>query len=321
MEYVWGHRRRYNDYPSFIRKKFGGRVQKLSINAGFTCPNRDGTKDVRGCAYCNNNSFRPAYCEPDKSVTQQIEEGIAFFERKYPDMRFLAYFQSYSNTYEEVGLLDKVYSEALNHQKIRGLVIGTRPDCVNVEILDLLQEKSHDYFVTVEYGIESTLDQTLDRINRHHSFEDVKRAVALTKARDIHTGGHLILGLPGENQKDALRHAGRISELSIDTLKLHQLQIVKGTAFAKEYKRDPSEFPLFNMEEYLDLVVDFLERLSPGITVERFINQAPHDLLIAPKWGRKNFEVVAKIEKRLKERNTWQGRLSRFIPNKSFPKE
>ena len=240
-KFPWGHARRYNDYPTFIKQKFGGRVQKLSINAGFTCPNRDGSKDFRGCAYCNNTSFRPEYCEPKKTVTQQIDEGVQFFSRKYPEMRFLAYFQSFSNTYGDIELLDNVYSEALSHPKIMGLVIGTRPDCINDAILSLIANKAVNNFVALEYGIESTLNTTLDRINRHHSYEESICAIKKTKAFNIHTGGHLILGLPGESREDFLHHASRISELSLDSLKLHQLQIVKNTTFAKEYKNHPED--------------------------------------------------------------------------------
>jgi radical SAM protein (TIGR01212 family) len=305
----WLDKKRYNDYPSYIRRKFGGRVQKISVNAGFTCPNRDGSKGRRGCHYCNNSSFRPGYCEPDKSVSQQIEEGVAFFEKKYPQMQFLAYFQSYSNTYGDPELLDKIYTEALSHDKVVGLVIGTRPDCVDADILNLIAQKSDEHFVAVEYGIESTLDRTLERINRQHDFAAVKMAVDQTLGRNIHIGGHLILGLPGESRQDMLDHAARLSDLSLDSLKLHQLQIVSNTTFAKEYREDPDAFHLFDLEEYLELTVDFLELLSPQITVERFVNQAPHEMLIAPKWGLKNFEIVAKIEQRLKQRNTWQGRL------------
>ena len=310
IDFPWGHTRRYNDYPTFIKNRFGGRVQKLSINAGLTCPNRDGSKDFRGCSYCNNTTFRPEYCEPEKSVTQQIGEGINFFSRKYPDMRFLAYFQSFSNTYGSIELLERIYSEALAQDKIDGLVIGTRPDCVNDAILDLIAEKSKNYFVTIEYGIESTSDATLERINRQHTYQEAVEAIQKTKERNIHIGAHLILGLPGESKADQLAHAKRISELPLDTLKLHQLQIVKNTTFAKEFKNNPTAFHLFEMDEYIDLVIDFLELLNPMIKVERFVNQSPSDMLIAPKWGGlKNFEMVVKIEKRLKERNTWQGRL------------
>lgn len=309
-DFPWGHTRRYNDYPTFIKNRFGGRVQKLSINAGFTCPNRDGSKDFRGCSYCNNNTFRPDYCEPEKSITQQIEEGINFYEKKYLEMRFLAYFQSYSNTYGTTELLEKIYSEALAHNKIDGLVIGTRPDCVDDAILDLIADKSKDYFVTVEFGIESTLDRTLERINRQHSYQEATEAIKETRKRNIQMGAHLILGLPGESRDDQLEHAKRISELPIDTLKLHQLQIVKNTTFAKEYKNKSTDFHLYELEEYIGFCVDFLELLRPGIAVERFVNQSPGDMLIAPTWGLKNFEIVTKIEKRLKERSTWQGRLS-----------
>ena len=233
IDFPWGHTRRYNNYSTFIKNKCGGRVQKLSIHAGFTCPNRDGSKDVRGCSYCNNTTFRPEYCEPEKSVTNQIGEGIDFFSPKYPDMRFLAYFQPYSNTYGSLALLDQIYTEALAHDKIDGLAIGTRPDCVNDAVLDLIAEKSKDYFVTIEYGIESTLDATLNRINRQHTYQEAVEAIHKTKSRNIHVGAHLILGLPGESMADQLAHAKNISELPIDTLKLHQLQIVKNTTFAK----------------------------------------------------------------------------------------
>lgn len=309
IQFPWGHARRYNDFPSFIKNKFGRRVQKLSINAGFTCPNRDGSKDYRGCAYCNDTTFRPGYCEPERTVTQQLDEGVRFFSKKNPDMLFLAYFQSFSNTYAELSLLERVYTEALSHQKIVGMVIGTRPDCVDDEVLDLIAEKAKNQFVVIEYGIESTLDKTLERINRHHTYQDVINALNKTNARNIHTGGHLILGLPGESREDFLDHAKRISQLPIETLKLHQLQIVKNTTFAKEYNSHPEEFNLFELEEYIELIVDFLTLLRPSIIVERFVNQSPKNMLIAPKWGLKNFEMVAKIEKRLETQGTWQGKL------------
>jgi uncharacterized protein len=308
MTYPWGHERRYNDYPSYIKKMFGGRVQKLSINAGFTCPNRDGSKSTKGCAYCNNNTFRPGYCEPDKSVTRQINEGVQRFRTKYPDARYLAYFQSFSNTYGEMELLDRVYSEALKHPAIAGLVIGTRPDCVDDSVLDLIAEKAKNTFLTIEYGIESTLDRTLDHINRQHTFIDTIVAIEKTKARSIHTGGHLIMGLPGESREEMLQHAVRVSDLQIDTLKLHQLQIVKNTTFAAEYRKNPEKFDLFEMGDYINFSVDFLELLSPDIKVERFVNQSPGNMLIAPAWGLKNYEIVDKIEKRLSMRDSWQGK-------------
>ncbi|NJN26391.1 MAG: TIGR01212 family radical SAM protein [Cyclobacteriaceae bacterium] len=307
--YPWGHERRYNDYPSFVRRTFGFRVQKLSIDAGFTCPNRDGSKSRKGCAYCNNNTFKPGYCEPENTVTQQINEGVNFFSNKYPDMRYLAYFQSYSNTYGDEQLLKRLYQEALDHEKIIGLVLGTRPDCLNESILDLIGNIAKTHFISVEFGIESTLDPTLMRINRQHTYQETIDAIAMTKARGIHTGGHLILGLPGESREELLSHAGRLAHLPIDSLKLHQLQIVKHTTFAKEFHKNPGEFVLFCLEDYIELIVDFVELLRPDITLERFASQTPGDLLIAPRWGLKNFELVARIDKRLAERNTWQGRL------------
>ncbi len=306
--FPWGHTRRFNDYPSYIRRLFGGRVQKLSINAGFTCPNRDGSKSKRGCAYCNNSTFRPAYCEPEKSVSQQIDEGVRFFSPKHPEARYMAYFQSFSNTYGDVALLERIYTEALAHPQIDGLVIGTRPDCVDNEILDMIAEKSRKAYVIIEYGIESTLNRTLDRINRQHSFEEAIEAIHNTRERGIYVGGHLILGLPGESKEDMLAHAKRLNPLGLDTLKLHQLQIVRNTTFAKEYLQDPGQFSLFESGEYINFMVEFLELLSPDIKVERFINQSPGAMLIAPKWGIKNFEIVHKIEKLLDTRNSWQGR-------------
>ncbi len=317
--FPWGHTKRYNDHATFLKNRFHGqRIQKLSINAGFTCPNRDGTKSTHGCSYCNNTAFRPGYCVPTSSVTQQIDEGLEFFAHKYPSMRFLAYFQSYSNTYGDVALLEAIYNEALAHDKIDGLVIGTRPDCVDDEILDMIGEIATKTFVTIEYGVESTLDRTLDRINRHHTYQEGVDAILKSKARNIHTGAHLILGLPGESENDLLSHADRISALPIDTLKLHQLQIVKNTTFAVEYARDPSQFHLFSLEEYIDLIVRFLERLRPSISVDRFINQSPPEMLIAPHWGLKNFEVMMMVEKELARRDTWQGRLYKPVSNYDY---
>lgn len=307
--FPWGHDRRYNDYPGYIRKRFGSRVQKLSINAGFTCPNRDGSKSSKGCAYCNNNTFRPAYCKPEKSVTAQLKEGMKIFGRKHPQGQYMAYFQSFSNTYGNVELLRALYSEALQHPMVNGLVIGTRPDCVDEEILDMIAEIAQDTYVVIEYGIESTINLTLERINRQHTFEETIRAVNMTRDRGILVGGHLILGLPGESNETMLGHAYKMNDLQLDCLKLHQLQIVRKTAFAVEYNKTPEQFTLFECGEYIDFIVDFLERLSPEIKVERFINQSPGAMLIAPRWGIKNFEFVHKIEKRLADRNTFQGRL------------
>lgn len=309
MKFPWNHDRRYNDFPTYFKACFQERVQKVSIDAGFNCPNRDGSKALNGCSYCNNKTFKPDYCRLEKSITEQLQQGIDFFARKYKSMQFLAYFQAYSNTYADLETLKQRYEEALAHPKVIGLVIGTRPDCVTPEVLDYLEQLAKEYYVMVEFGVESVKDETLDRINRGHGFAEAQQAIAETARRGIHNCAHLILGLPGENRADFLDQAREISRLPVENLKLHQLQIHKGTRMAVEYANCPDDFSLFTVEEYIDLVVDYLELLSPAIILERFISQAPKDLLIAPKWGLKNFEFVAKLEKRLEERDTWQGRL------------
>jgi len=301
--------KRYNDYSTYIRTTFGERVQKLSLDAGFTCPNRDGSKGFGGCTYCNNNSFNPSYCEPTKSVTQQFDEGIEVLSKRNKNQKFLAYFQAYSNTYGELQGLKKLYSEALDHPKIHGLVIGTRPDCVSDELLDHIEMLSKQKYVSLEYGIESTLNRTLGAINRGHTFEETQEAYKNADGRGFHLGGHMIIGLPGETREEILAHADRISQLPINSLKLHQLQIIKHTVMAVQLKRTPEMFNLFEMDEYIDLIIDFLERLRPDIVLERFVSESPASLLIAPKWGKKNFEMVAKLDARMVERNASQGRL------------
>lgn len=307
--YDWGHTKRYNDFSTYFRNLFQERVQKVSIDAGFTCPNRDGTKGVGGCTYCNNKTFKPTYCNLENSVSTQVEQGVEFFAKKYKSMKFLAYFQAYTNTYAPLSELKKLYEEALQHPKIVGLVISTRPDTVDAELLDYLQELSKKVYVMVELGLESHLDKTLESINRGHSFSESVWALEETAKRGINNCAHMILGLPGESRGELLEQAKVISKLPIKNLKLHQLQIHKHTLLEKQFEQTPDSFKLYTAEEYIDLVVDYLELLNPKIIVERFISQAPKDMLIAPKWGLKNFEFVAKVEKRLIERGTWQGRL------------
>jgi len=299
--------KRYNDHNSQMKEKFGGRVQKVLINAGFTCPNRDGTKGRGGCTYCNNKSFSPSYCHPKKSVTEQINDGIHFF-RKYKSQSYFAYFQTYSNTYASLDKLKKLYAEALAQPKVIGLVIGTRPDCVDTAILDYLEELAQEYFIQIEYGIESTNDKTLELINRCHSHQETIDTIENSANRGLHIGAHLILGLPGESRDDILNHAKQLSKLPIDVLKVHQLQIVKDTIMEKQFAENPDFFSFRTAEEYIQLVCDFIERLNPSIALERFVSEAPSDLLIAPKWGLKNYAVVHKIEKELKQRDSWQGK-------------
>ena len=308
-DYIWGHHKRYNDFSSYFKNKFSERVQKVSIDAGFTCPNRDGTKGLGGCTYCNNKTFKPTYCNLENSVTSQIQKGVEFFGKKYKTMQYLAYFQAYTNTYAPLDDLKVLYDEALLHPKIIGLVISTRPDAVSSELLDYLEELSKKVYVMVEFGLESHLDKSLIAINRGHTFAESVWALEQTAKRGINNGAHLILGLPGETRSDLLEQAEVISKLPIKNLKLHQLQIHKGTLLEKQYSKKPDHFDLYTANNYIELVVDYLELLNPKIIVERFISQAPPEMLIAPKWGLKNFEFVAKVEKRLKERDTWQGRL------------
>lgn len=300
--------KRYKDLGDFFAQQFPFKVQKISINAGFTCPNRDGSKGYGGCTYCNNQTFSPDYCHKEEGIAEQIQRGINFFSRKYPSMKYLAYFQAYTNTYGELTSLINKYEEALRQPNVVGLIIGTRPDCMPDALLDYLTELSKRTFVMVEYGVESTLNTTLDYINRGHSWECSVEAIQRTTDRGIITGVHMILGLPGESRDEILNHACELSKLPIKTLKLHQLQLIKYTRMAKQFIETPEKFHLFKADEYIDLAIDFIELLRPDIIVERFVSQSPKDLLIAPDWGLKNFQFTAKVNKRLEERDTWQGK-------------
>lgn len=301
-------RKRYREFGDFLRERFPFKAQKIAINAGFTCPNRDGSKGRGGCTYCNNQTFNPGYCQTDKSVTDQLAEGVRFFSRKYPEMRYLAYFQAYTSTYGEQERLERLYEEALDYPGVVGLVIGTRPDCVPDRLLDYLARLSEQVLVLVEYGVESTLDRTLRRINRGHDFAEAEEAIRRTAARGIAVGAHLILGLPGESRDEILGHADRLSDLPLTTLKLHQLQLIRHTRMALEFERRPEDFHLFTADEYIDLAIDFIERLDPAIALERFVSQSPKELLIAPDWGLKNYEFTARVNRRLAERDSWQGK-------------
>ncbi|BEG97989.1 TIGR01212 family radical SAM protein [Bacteroides sedimenti] len=302
----------YNDFSTFLRNHFECKVQKISLNAGFTCPNRDGVKGKGGCTYCNNQTFNPEYCKTEKSVKEQLEEGKLFFARKYPDMKYLAYFQAYTNTYSELEELKQKYEEALSVDGVVGLVIGTRPDCMPNELLDYLQQLNEKAFLLVEYGIESTNDATLKRINRGHTYAETVDAVQRTASRGILTGGHVILGLPGETHDDIVNQAERLSQLPLTTLKLHQLQLIRGTRMAHEFEEHPEEFHLYEVDEYIDLVIDYVERLRPDIVLERFVSQSPKELLIAPDWGLKNYEFTERVKKRMRERGAYQGKLYRY---------
>lgn len=317
IKYPWGDGRRFNSYPAFVKNYFGERIQKVSIDAGFTCPNRDGSKGLGGCTYCSNDAFNPSYCTPHKSISRQIEEGIAFHHKRYKGAGgYLAYFQAYSNTYAPVARLHQLYSEALEFPGIKGLVIGTRPDCVDSEKIDLLKHFSDKYYVKVEYGVESCLDSTLKRINRGHSYAEAVAAIRMTTAAGIHTGAHFILGLPGETRSDMLACAAEISALPLTTVKFHQLQIIRGTTMEKEYRNHPERFSLFSFEDYLEFFIDILEHINPAIVIERFTGEAPPRFIVAPSWGlKRSDQLIRLLEERLEERNTWQGRLYRYVIN------
>lgn len=296
----------YNDYGAWMRRQFPFRVQKISIDAGFSCPNRDGHISHGGCTFCDNRTFNPSYCQPSKSITEQITEGKEFFRHKYPDMKYLAYFQAFSNTYATLDTLQRRYEEALSAEDVVGIVIGTRPDCVSDEILNYLESLNQQTFMIVEYGIESVSDDTLRRVNRGHNFECSRRAIIETHNRGILTGAHIILGLPGESAEDNVRQANIISALPIDILKLHQLQIIRGTQLAAEYEHQP--FNLYTADEYIDLCRRYIERLRPDMVLERFVSQSPKELLVAPKWGLKNYEFANSFVNYMKRMDSWQGK-------------
>ena len=300
-------RQLYNDFGQWIRRQFPFRVQKLSVDAGFTCPNRDGKIGHGGCIYCNNDTFNPSYCDSRLSVTEQLVRGKAFFARKYPDMRYLAYFQAFTNTYNSLDHLKALYDEALSVDGVVGIVIGTRPDCVDDDLLDYLAELNRHTFVIVEYGLETVNDTTLHLINRGHDFACSRSAVERTHERGIITGGHIILGLPGEDADESLRQAEIISSMPLDILKIHQLQVIRGTRLARMYAENP--FHLYTVEEYIRLVSGYIRRLRPSLVLERFVSQSPKELLIAPRWGLKNHEFTDLLNNYMRENGYSQGDL------------
>ena len=302
--------KRYNSFAGYYQKKFGERLQKLVIDAGFSCPNRDGTVGVGGCTYCDNAAFHPGYSTPGKSLFQQIDEGIEFHRGRYPRVKhYLAYFQAYSNTYGPLSRLKELYGEALSHPSVVGLVIGTRPDCIDEEKLDYLASLDKPV-VTIEYGIESCYDATLLRINRGHNFECARRAVEMTAAHGLDVGAHFILGLPGETREMMLEQCSQISAMPLTSVKFHQLQIVKGTRMEKEYAAYPEEFLRLGLDDYIDFMVDILERLRPDLYIERIAGEVPPRFVSETPWGLiRNVDILRLLDKRLEERDTYQGRL------------
>lgn len=290
---------KYIEYGPWLQEQLGTKVQKISVNAGFTCPNRDGTIGFGGCTFCNNQTFNPVYCQPTKSITQQLEEGKLFFARKYPHMKYLAYFQAYTNTYGQLEHLKALYEEALRVPDVVGLVIGTRPDCVPSSLLDYLAELNQRTFLIIEYGIESANEETLLRIHRGHTYALSEEIVKQTAALGIHVGAHIILGFPWESREELMRQADKIAQLPLSTLKLHQLQIIRGTALAQEYQQHPWSLP--TAEEYIDLVLEYIAHLPASLVLERFVSQSPPEYVIAPQWGLKNYEFTNLVKQKMKK--------------------
>ncbi len=308
--FPWGDNRRFNSYKRFLAQRFGTRIQKLTIDAGFSCPNRDGTVGTGGCTYCLNAAFNPSYCSPLKNVSQQLDEGIEFHHNRYRRAgAYLAYFQAFSNTHAPLSDLKQIYAPAINRPDIKGIVIGTRPDCVDNEKLDYFAELSQKMFVSIEYGMESCNDLTLQRINRGHTFSQAVKAIDETSKRGIHTGAHFIFGLPGETVEDWMNAIHIINMLPINSIKFHQLQIIKGTLMEDEYKSKQSDFHHFTMDSYISFITDFTEKLNPEFVIERFAGEVPPRFLSVNNWGTQRYDVVLnKIEQLLETRDSWQGK-------------
>ncbi|OQA01089.1 MAG: coproporphyrinogen III oxidase [Bacteroidetes bacterium ADurb.Bin408] len=315
--YPWGHNRRFNAFPNYCVKVFGQRLQKVAVDAGFTCPNRDGTLSTEGCLYCNNDAFNPSYCNPVLTITEQLKAGIDFLNVRYKKAhKYLPYFQAYTNTYKPVKELEKLYNEALNFPGVVGLIIGTRPDCLDDETAGLLADLSREYFILLEFGVESCNDAILKSINRGHTFKQSADALKICATLGIKAGIHLIFGLPGDTRENMLAQTDIISSLPLHSIKMHQFQVVKGTKMETLYQQQPEIFYNFSREEYIEFVIDFVERLNPAIVIDRFAGEMPPRYLAGPSimadktWGFiRNDQLIQMIEKRMQQRETWQGRL------------
>lgn len=309
MNYPWGNKRRINAASNYLRKTFGTRIQKVTLDAGFTCPNRDGKIAKGGCAFCNNDAFNPSYCTPEKSISRQITEGIEFHQNRYRSAgKYFAYFQAYSNTYGTLPFLQKCYNQALENEKIIGLIIGTRPDCIDEPKLEYLARLAENHYIVIEYGVESIYNKTLHLINRGHSFDDSVKALELTRKYGLHSGAHFIFGLPGESRKEMSDSVHVISQLPLHTIKFHQLQIVRGTQFAKDYQQKRTNFDLFSLDEYIHFMSEFLGRLNPDFVVERLAGETQPRNNIGESWGLRYDQVLQRIENKMKEKDIWQGK-------------
>ena len=310
MIYPWGTERRINTYSDYFKKRFGGRVQKITIDAGFTCPNRDGTYGRGGGTFCDNKAFNPSYNNPSKSIVEQIRQGMDFHRVRYRKaVQYLAYFQAYSNTYADLAILKSRYEQALDIPGVIGIVIGTRPDCVDERKLDYFRELSESNYVVVEYGIESVLNRTLKRVNRGHDVEKTMWAINETARRGIRVGGHMIIGLPGETYEDFLESAIQISKWPLNNVKFHQLQVIQGTSMEKEFRDRPEDFVNFSLDEYLQLMQSIIEILNPSFIVERIAGEVSPGMAVSTGWGIRYDVVLRSFEDLLEKNNTWQGKL------------
>ena len=297
---------RYNPFGPYMKKKFGTSVYKVSVDAGFSCPNRDGTISTTGCIYCNNDSFRPGSCKPALSISEQIRNGIYQIKKRYKAEKFLVYFQPYTNTYASVAKLKHLYKEALSEPYVIGIAIGTRPDCIDEEKIMFLSELAKKYFILIEYGMQSIYDRTLEFINRGHDYSTFLKALYMTKDKGIYIGAHVIVGFPTESKEEMLLMADEVSRIPVDFLKIHHLQVIKDTPLEIIYRENP--FHLFSYEEYIDFITDFIGRLSPRIILQRLFANAPDNILIAPRWEKGRQEILRDIEKQLELRDIYQGK-------------
>lgn len=320
--------KRYNSFVGYFKTRYGERLQKIVLDAGFTCPNRDGSVGRGGCTYCDNAAFHPSYSTSGKSLRVQLDEGIQFHKVRYRTTEhYLAYFQSYSNTYASLDTLRILYEEALSHPSVVGIVIGTRPDCVDEQKLDYIAELASgkvlkgwertmadgtvrkEPIIIMEYGVESCYDSTLRRINRGHDFESARQAIRMTSERGLDVGIHYILGLPGETRQMMLDACEIINSLPVRSIKFHQLQIVKGTRMEKEYADHPEDFERFSLEEYLDFFADILERLRPDLYIERIAGEVPPRFVSETPWGLvRNAELLHLLDEHLEKKDSWQGK-------------
>jgi uncharacterized protein len=311
--FPWGDSLPFYSFSAMMNNHYGGRIQKISLDAGFTCPNRDGTKGINGCTFCNNDAFNPSYCIPQKSIRQQIEEGMEFHRRRYRRAeKYLAYFQAYTNTYKPIEELDRMYQEALAVPGVAGLAIGTRPDCIGNDLLDYFGQLSQKKIILLEYGVESVYDQTLKRINRGHDFASSKRTINLTADKGLHCGIHLVFGLPGETMQMMLDSVNIISSLPVSSVKFHQLQIFRNTKMADEFMESPEEFHRFSLDAYIEFIVRYTERLNPSIAIERFAGEVPPVYLITEPWSRLRYDqLLNRIKTHMVQGGSWQGKLFR----------